>query len=221
MTGLALLIIWGALCGCSGASGVSTSLTQDRDIAFKRIAVLPFQNLNPDEAAANAVVMTVPASVIKAQSDLQTPERIIQDLFWDSLAAFKKYDLVSPDRTGGIYEQVLNTSFKMSLIEAVRKVGDELEADGVIVGYVYRYRERLGYDYAAEKPASVFFEVQLFRSKDGVLIWKGIFDKTQTSLMENMFSASYFIKDRGRWITAKELAKQGVEDTLKKFPGLP
>ena len=70
----------------------------------------------------------------------------------------------------------------MSLVDAVRKAGAELEADGVIVGFVYRYRERVGYNYAAEKPASIFFEIQLFRSNDGALVWKGIFDKTQTSL---------------------------------------
>jgi len=109
----------------------------------------------------------------------------------------------------------------MSFPEAIRKVGTELEADGLIIVYVYRYRERRGYDYAVEKPASVSFEIQLFRCRDGVLVWKGIFDKTQTSLMEDMLGASYFIKDRGRWITAKELAAQGMNDTLKRFPGLP
>ncbi len=208
------------LCGCHNASGVSSSHIQEKESIFKRIAVLPFQNAGPEEAAKNAILITVPASVIKTQNEDRTPERIVQDFFWEGLTTYKKYDLVSPDRTGGIYEQVLTTSFKTTLPEAIRKVGAELEADGVIVGYVYRFRERRGYDYSVEKPASVFFEIQLFRSRDGVLVWKGIFEKTQTSLMEDMFSASYFIKDRGRWLTAKELAKEGMDDTLKRFPGL-
>ena len=80
----------------SSASGVSTSLMQDKDTAFKRIAVLPFQYLSQDEALQNAVAITVPATVIKSQSDPETPQRIIQDLFWDGLAVHKKYDLVSP-----------------------------------------------------------------------------------------------------------------------------
>jgi hypothetical protein len=209
------------LCGCHNASGVSTSLLHEKENVFKRIAVLPFQGLNPEEAAKNAVVITVPASVLKPQNEPLTPERIIQDLFWDGLVPFKKFDLVSPDRAGGIFEQVMTTSFKMTLPEAIRKVGAELEADGVVIGYVYRFRERVGYDYSVEKPASVFFEIQLFRCHDGVLVWKGIFEKTQTSLMENLYRLSYFFKDRGRWITAKELAKEGMDDTLKKFPGLP
>jgi hypothetical protein len=216
-----VLVALALLCGCQGASGVSTSLLQEKGAIFKRIAILPFQNLSTEEAARNAVAVTMPASALKTKNEPKTPERIIEDLFWDGLAASKKFDLVSPDRAGGILEQVTNTSFKTTLAEAVQKVGAELEADGVVVAYVYRFRERRGYDYAAEKPASVFFEIQLFRSRDGSIVWKGIFDMTQTSLMENMFRASYLVKDRGRWITAKELAKEGMEDTLKKFPGLP
>ncbi|MDQ5985383.1 MAG: hypothetical protein CSYNP_01093 [Syntrophus sp. SKADARSKE-3] len=208
------------IAGCHNASGVSTSLIQQKDNTFKRIAVLPFQNLNPDEAAKNATVMTVQASAIKTQNSPDSPERIIQDLFWERLAAQHKMDLVSPDRTGGIFEQEASASYKISLSEAIRKVGADLDADGVAIGYVYRFRERRGYEYSVEKPASVYFEIQLYRCSDGSMVWKGMFDKTQTSLMENMYSASYFVKDRGRWITARELASQGMEDTLKKFPGL-
>ena len=218
---LSLLIAVVALVsGCHNASGVSTSLIQPKDNTFKRIAVLPFQSLNPDEAATNATLRTVPASALKTQNSPESPERIIQDLLWERLAAQQKMDLVSADRTGGIFEQVATASYKISLSEAIRKVGADLEADGVVIGYVYRFRERRGYEYSVEKPASVYFEVQLYRCSDGTLVWKGIFEKTQTSLMENMYSASYFVKDRGRWITAKELARQGMEDTLKKFPGL-
>jgi len=209
------------LAGCHSASGVSTSLIQEREGSFKRIAIMPFQSVGPEDAAKNAVSMGMPASVIKTQNEPQAPERVVQDLLWDGLVRYQKFDLVSPDRTGGIFEQVITTSFKTTLPEAIRKTGAELEADGLIIGYVYRFRERIGYDYSVEKPASVFFEIHLFRSQDGALVWKGIFEKAQTSLMEDMFSLSYFFKDRGRWITAKELAREGMEDILKKFPGLP
>jgi len=215
-----LLVILTLLYGCQGASGVSTSLLQERDNTFKRIAILPFQNFSADKAGKNTVAATMPALALQSKNEPETPERIIQDLFSAGIAAGNRFDLISPDRAGGTFEQVTQTSFKTTLSEAVQKVGSELEADGVVVGYVYRFQERQGYDYAAEKPASVFFEIQLFRSRDGIMVWKGIYDMTQTSLMENMFRALYFFKDHGKWITAKELAKEGMEDTLKKFPGL-
>ena len=218
---LSLVVIVVMLSGCQRvASGVSTSLIQGKEPAFKRIAVLPFQKANPEDFAKNAAATGIPASIIRTRMDPSTPERTVENLFWEKLMAAKRFDLVSPDRVEGIFEQVTSTSFKMSLPEAIQKVGAELEADGLIVGYVYRFRERRGYDYAAEKPASVSFEIQLYRCQDGVLVWKGFFDKTQKSLMEDMLSASYFVKDRGKWITAKELTSQGMDDTLKKFPGL-
>jgi hypothetical protein len=71
-----------------------------------------------------------------------------------------------------------------------------------------------------EKPASVFFEIQLYRTVDGMMVWKGVFDKTQKSLMENVLGASYFVKDRGRWLTAKELAAEGMADIVGRWPGV-
>ncbi len=100
----------------------------------------------------------------------------------------------------------------------MKKVGDELEADGIMLGYVYRYRERKGYAYSAEKPASVAFEIHLIRVSDGAVVWKGIFDKTQTSLMEDMLQISSFLKERGRWVTAKELTAEGMDEVLREIP---
>jgi len=94
----------------------------------------------------------------------------------------------------------------------------------VLVGLLYRYRERRGYDYSVEKPASIYFEVQMYRCRDGVLLWRGVFDKTQTSLMEDVLEVKSFIKERGRWVRVKELAQEGVEQILSRLPfidGLP
>jgi hypothetical protein len=207
--------------GCRGASGVSTTLVQDRDpVAFKRIAVMPFQGANAEDMATYARTTAIPASVLNVQSNPANPEGVVEGLFWERIVHQKKFDLVSPDRTGGIFQQITSISYKTTFPEAIARVGSELDADGLVVGYVYRYRERQGYDYSAEKPASVAFEIRLYRCRDGALVWKAAFDKTQTSLMEDMLRASSFIKDRGRWITARELASQGMDDVLKAFPGL-
>lgn len=206
--------------GCQSASGVSTSLLRDRDIAFKRLAVMPFQQASPEIVATYAARGSLPASVLKTDNDPRSPERYLQDLFLEAMAKQARFDLVSPDRVGGAYEGVSTGALKTTLPEALREAGTELGADGVVVGYLYRWRERRGYDYSVEKPASVFFEIQLFRTGDGTLVWKGIFDKTQKSLMENVLGASYFVKDRGRWLTARELAAEGVADIVARWPGL-
>lgn len=217
---LACLMLLIAISGCQSASGVSSSLLKDKDVTFRRIAVMPFQQVSPELVATYAAQNALTASVLKTDNDLKSPERLIQDFFMERMSTYPQFELVSPDRVGGIYKRVSSNSFRATLPQVMKEVGEELNADGIVVGYLYRYRERLGYDYSVEKPASVFFEVHLFRVQDGALVWKGIFNKTQSSLMENVLGVSYFIKDKGRWLTAKELAMEGMEDTIRRFPGV-
>jgi hypothetical protein len=103
--------------------------------------------------------------------------------------------------------------------EAAATVGQALEVDGVVAGYVSCFRERVGYKYSAEKPASVTFGVYLIRVSDGEMVWGNIYDKTQQSLSENVLQASTFFSRGLKWVTAQELAEDGVDEMLKTFPG--
>jgi hypothetical protein len=90
-----------------------------------------------------------------------------------------------------------------------------------VLGYLYRFRERKGESFAVEQPASVAFEIHLIRVEDGALVWRGAFDRTQGSLMEDLLQISSFYREKGRWVTAEELAAGGLKEVLKTFPGLP
>jgi len=204
--------------GCHYSSGVSTTLKDDGKVVFKRIAVVPFQRISPEDADIKTVRCPVCGLVFRTESSPQDSEKIVEDLFWERLKNQKGFTLIPPDRVGGVYEQVTTGLFKADLLEILKKVGNELEADGIILGYVYRYRERKGYSYSVEKPASVAYEIHLIRVSDGAIVWRGIFDKTQTSLMEDMLQISYFFKEGGKWITAKQLAAEGMDEVLKGSP---
>jgi hypothetical protein len=43
------------------------------------------------------------------------------------------------------------------------KVGKELEADFMFISYLFRYEERIGSSLGVERPASVSFDLHLFR----------------------------------------------------------
>jgi TolB-like protein len=130
-----------------------------------------------------------------------------------------KYEIVPPERVNGIFQRISMASFKTSLKDTLIKSGRELGADAVLYGYVYRFRERKGFAYGTDQAASVAFAMQLISARDGSLLWKGIFDKTQKSLMENVFQVFSFYKERGRWVTARELTEEGVLEFVKTFPG--
>ena len=206
--------------GCHYASGVSTTLKDDGKVVFKRIAVVPFQRINPEEAAFKTVRCPLCGQLISTEKFPQGAEKVVEDIFFEHLTDRKVFDLVPPDRVGGIYERVAAGFLKADPVEILKKVGNELEADGIVFSYVYRYRERKGYPYGADKTASVAFEIHLIRVSDGAIVWRGIFDKTQTSLMENILQISSFYKEGGRFVTAKELTAEGIDEILRKFPGL-
>jgi hypothetical protein len=96
--------------------------------------------------------------------------------------------------------------------------GRENDTDVVLVGFVYRFRERVGKGYGAESPASVAFDMHLIRVADMRTIWSAHFNETQKSLGDNLFRLGSFISRGGRWLTAEELADSGLEDIFEKFP---
>jgi hypothetical protein len=217
---LLLSLILSLICGCQRASGVSTTLKDDGKVIFKRIAVVPFQAIRQEDADVNTVRCPVCGLVFRTETYAKDSETVVEGLFLDRLKEEKAFAIIPPDRVGGVYEGVTGALFKADLLTVLKKVGSELEADGIILGYVYRFKERKGYPYSAEKPASVAFEIHLIRVSDGAIVWKGIFDKTQASLMENILQIASFIKEGGKWVTAKELAAEGMDEVLKDFPGV-
>ena len=129
------------------------------------------------------------------------------------------------------YQVVFDRSAKGSLVAlysadqataAVKRAladrGHENDAEMVLVGIVYRFRERIGKGYGIESPASVGFAMHLIRVADGHTIWSAHFDETQKSLGDDLFQLGSFLSRGGRWLTAEELAMSGLEKIFEKFP---
>ena len=193
--------------------------TDAEKAVLKRIAIVPFQRLAPDDSSSRAVRCPICGTVYPACELPQNAEMVVQDVFVEEFSAHKQWTLIPMDRVSAVYNRISSQDLKDTPAEELSKVGKELEADGVVIGYVSCFRERKGYALSAERPASVTFGVYLVRAGDGAMVWGKIFDKTQQSLMENLFQASTFFK-RPKWLTARELAEEGVEEILKSYPGM-
>lgn len=214
---LLLLVIVG--CHYRGEAVVSDS---EKNLVFDRIAVVPFQQIAPEDQGSGAVHCPLCGITINAVGAPGNPGKILETLFLEELNKNKpKFQLLDGERVAAVFRRISVNSLKSPPSRVLRDVGSELGADGVVVGYVYRFRERKGVAYSAEQPASVTFEIHLLRVSDGALVWRGFFDKTQSSLMEDLFQMSSFFRGKGRWVTAKELMGEGLEAILKTFPGMP
>jgi hypothetical protein len=185
-----------------------------------RVAVISFQPLIPGEGQGNTVICPLCGIGSSSGKILKGSEKVVEEVFIDKLHELKEVELISPDKVQGVYKRIASESLKEPLLNILKKVGKELGADVLAVGYVYRYTEREGYNYSVKHPASVFFEIHLIKTIDGSIIWRGLFDKTQKSLMEDVFQISSFIKGGGKWVTARQLTEQGMNEIFKTFPGL-
>ena len=96
----------------------------------------------------------------------------------------------------------------------LRKIGEMVYADALIVGRVERYRERIGNEWGAKSPASVAFALNLIDVRRGDVIWSARFDETQKPLSENIFALGQ-VGERGiRWLSAEQLTHEGVKKAV-------
>lgn len=114
----------------------------------------------------------------------------------------------------GVTSQDLRGADRHLLVE----LGRSLQADAVMTGTIYRFRQREGGPMAATTPASVSFAMEFIRVSDGRKLWGRAFDETQRSLDENLFKLSRFLKKGGKWLTAEELAVFGLKEVMASFP---
>ena len=142
-------------------------------------------------------------------------------LLFDRLVAEKRYILVSPGQAEGTFSNIVDLDRNMAIspVKIIQEVGKTFGANAVLIGHIYRWREREGADYAINRPASVAFDLHLVRPADGAILWRGRFDKTQRSLSENLFDLTTFMEGGGRWMTADKLAMCGLKKLLTEMPG--
>jgi hypothetical protein len=151
------------------------------------------------------------------------PPAVVRELtkeLFDRLKAQGDRDLLSPGQAAGAYASIDSGDTELALPEAkmLQKIGKALDADLVLTGFVYQWRERQGSAYAVTRAASVTFDLHLVRSADGKVIWNGKFDKTQRPLSENILDLKTFLGGKGRWMTAEKLASLGLDRLLAEMP---
>jgi hypothetical protein len=212
--GLSLMLL-----GCSQNYISTETFPKGESVALRRIAVFPIQRLDPDEAVDHTLRCQICGTVFTLGSVEPQAEKVVEDVFLQTIGKTGKFEVVPPERVQGVFQRISANSLKVPLKDLLIKSGRELGADAILYGHVYRFRERKGYAYGTDSTASVAFALDLVSVSDGSLLWKGKFDKTQLSLMENIFQIFTFYKERGRWLTARELTEEGVTEMLKTFPG--
>ncbi len=201
---------------CIGCAGSSASVSiSGKSGPYGRIAVLPFQKANPEDTIGRLIPRDIMGS---RDLSAESAESVVEAVFLAKLAENKKVEIVPVDQADPIYRRIAADAISGRESDLIGRLGRQLNADAIVVGYVYRYQDRIGTAYAVEKPASVAFELHLLDSRDETRTWKATYDKTQRSLMENLLNLRFFVREKGRWVTAKDLVEEGMEQVMMSFP---
>ena len=189
VVGLGIAIVALAFAGCA------QNIVQVRDIGpgsgeplvLKRVAVAPFRALPRAGAAALPADAT---SLVASYVAEGFGARGIDTIPFSDVAS------VLGSSEGGA-----------DLPTALAAARDKFGADALVTGTVYRFRNRDGEAMGSLNPSSVGFDVKIYRTADGKLVWAAVFDHTQVALGANALTAAQYPGGGTRWLTSEVLAR--------------
>ncbi len=196
------------------------SSKKPRVLSINKVVAIGFMAALAGKDKSGAFQNPLSGSVVMAEPVSQDVVQAMNRILFESVVVEKNFNLISRSQAVGVYSSIVASNEKVGLapIEVIKKVGEKFEADAVLVGHIYRWREREGKDFAAERPASVSFDLHMIRPSDGAILWKSKFDKTQLSLSENVLDVGTFLEGGGRWMTAEKLSMLGLRKMIEDMP---
>jgi hypothetical protein len=141
----------------------------------------------------------------------------LTDLLYQKMASFRHLK-IAPLKE--VEEAARGGNFRRDPINSARKMGETFKVEGVMLGWGFRYEERIGSSISVERPASVTFVIHLINVEDGSIRWTGRFQETQQPLSENVLKLGSFLRRGGFWLKARDLASVGMDEVLISFPAV-
>lgn len=185
---------------------------------IKKVLVMPFDDISAGYGKGNNARCPICGKVFISGTIKEGADVILTRHLVSFVKSNTDINIVYPNQT-----QIQSDDFKggkesrahevNKLIESGRLMG----ADAVMIGHLYRFSERIGTTYSVVSPASVAFDLHLVGVSSGRVLWSGHVNETQHSLSENLFEIGSFIKRKGEWVSADDLATSGLDDLLMKL----
>ena len=99
------------------------------------------------------------------------------------------------------------------------KIGKDMGVDLLIVPQILDWRERAGSSAGVTTSAAVNIDFYLIdvREPGGALVSRSHFKEKQVGLSDNLMNFDTFFKRGAKWLTAQELAMEGMQKMIKEF----
>jgi len=171
-----------------------------------------------------ACIGVLPVSIQVNQGTDQAKEKIaalkdgvivMDNLLQKQFMARDKFRFISSSQLNGLAKDDMKNEVKKARLAA-----DYLSCNGILDVKLHRFRQRVGGKYTASVPASVAFTYTLLDVNSGTVLCRGRFDETQQSLMSNLYTFGSAKRRGFTWITAEELAREGLQEKFGECPYL-
>ena len=106
---------------------------------------------------------------------------------------------------------------RLASLKYWQSVGRCMDVQFLLVPIVTHWKEREGSAAGSTSPAWVILDLYLLNVKTGGVLNHFHYDYQQKALTDNILEADKFFKRRGQWVTAADLAREGIEKGLKEF----
>ena len=190
-------------------------------LQFKRIAVMPFlvgKLESPENPVEKPLSQPLGQLHINVPNLAEGADRIMTRLVNNVLQIRFADRMVSMEEAAAVYANVIRDLTLDTPRKLAKKFGENLQADLVVVGTIWRFREKGAVKENPDSPASVAFSVYLIEVAGGKRLWRNAFDGTQKALSEDVLGGLKQIKMGLRWLSVNELARYGVKNVFRKFP---
>ena len=198
--------------GCGKPTHVQDNLVKEWQP--KRVVILPYQ-LATVNKETNRAGSPLTGAVFRGGEIIPTARVVMDQILEKQLGKMIDFEIVNHAQSARVFDEL---NRRMPIKAALLQAGQELEADTIIIGYVYRLSQRVGEAMGVETPASAAFDITVFRVSDGAILWRNSFDQTQTSLSENLLNAGQYLGRGLYWFKVEEFADYGMEELLSQFP---
>ena len=222
LLGMILILLSGS--PINGSAKTNHTLSENADLStpqFKRIAVMPFlvgKLESPEKLIEKPLSQPLKELHIDAANLAEGADRVMTRLVNDVMQIRFEDQMVSMEEASVVYADVIRDQTLDTPRKLAKKFGENLQADLVVVGAVWRFREKGAVEEMPDSPASVAFSVYLMEVAGGKRLWRNTFDGNQKTLSEDVLGGLKQIKMGLRWLSVNELARYGVKSVFRTFP---
>ena len=152
--------------------------------------------------------------IAKDRVDFDILEKLNSDL--SALTYGSRHTIVGPKFVEQCTDITEHDTYPGSAFHYWVQVGRCVPADYILVPFLIDWQERKGGEFGVESPARVTLELNLINISE-LMLERYLFDERQQALTENILGIGRFFQRGGKWISARELAREGLEQGVREL----